>query len=86
MVQTESDERNGQFSPDGKWIAYESNSSGPSEVFMRPFAAPGEACRSPRRVEPSRWRADGQELFYIALDGTLMAVPSEPRAGRVRAG
>ena len=38
-VQTESDERNGQFSPDGRWIAYESNSSGPSEVFIQPFAA-----------------------------------------------
>ena len=82
MVQTESEERNGQFSPDGKWLAYESNSSGPSEVFMQPFAAPGkrEQVSTKGGAQP-RWRADGKELFYIALDGTLMAAPLET-AGR----
>ena len=52
VVQTESDERNGQFSPDGKWIAYESNSSGPSEVFMQPFAAAGKRVQVSTREVP----------------------------------
>ena len=88
VVQTESDDRNGQFSRDGKWIAYESNSSGPSEVFMQPFAAPGKPVQvSTKGGAQPRWRADGKELFYIALDGTLMAVPVRTvGAGRVRAG
>ena len=53
VVQTESDDRNGQFSPDAKWIAYESNSSGPFEVFMQPFPAPGKRVQSRRRVGSS---------------------------------
>src|SRR4029079_8453191 len=80
---------NGQFSPVGKWIAYESNSSGPSEVFMQPFAARGKR----EQVSTSggaqvRWQADGKELFYIALDGTLMAARVGPaaRGGSVQVG
>ena len=76
VVQTEAYERNGQFSPDGNWIAYESNSSGPSEVFLQPFAARGKREQvSTNGGSQVRWRADGKELFYVALDGTLMAVP-----------
>ena len=41
VVQTNLDERNGQFSPDGKWIAYESNKSGRSEIYVQPFPGPG---------------------------------------------
>ena len=40
-VQTDADERNGQFSPDGAWLAYESNDSGPYEVFLRRFPEGG---------------------------------------------
>jgi dipeptidyl aminopeptidase/acylaminoacyl peptidase len=76
VIQTKAQERNAQFSPDGKWIAYESDDSGRFEIYVQPFPGPG------RREQISnaggaqvRWRADGKELFYIALDRQLMAVP-----------
>ncbi len=64
------------FSPDGKWIAYQSDESGQIEVYVQPFPGPGEKVRisSSGGGEP-KWRADGRELFYLAPDGMLMAVP-----------
>ena len=76
VAQTDFDERDGQFSPDGKWVAYQSNESGRSEVVVQPFPGPGEKLQiSTNGGGQVRWRPDGKELFYIALDGRLMAVP-----------
>ena len=66
----------GQFSPNGRWVAYTSNESGRAEIYVRPFPS-GHArtqVSSHGGAQP-RWRADGRELFYVANDGTLMAVP-----------
>jgi serine/threonine-protein kinase len=69
------DERHGQFSPDGKWVAYESNESGRFEVYVRPFPGPAEgAVVSTGGGRQVRWSSDGKELFYIAPDARLMAV------------
>jgi len=76
VVQTSAEERNAQFSPDGKWVAYQSDVSGRTEVYLQPFPGPGG--RSPMSTNGGvqvRWRSDGKELFYVALDGRLMAVP-----------
>jgi hypothetical protein len=76
VVQTNFEERDGQFSPDGKWIAYGSNESGRFEIYLQPFPGPGgQAQVSTNGGAQVRWRRDGKELFYIALDGRLMAVP-----------
>jgi Tol biopolymer transport system component len=63
------------FSPDGRWVAYDSNESGERNVYVRSFAGQGR----PERISPDggtepRWRRDGKELFYRAPDGRLMAV------------
>jgi len=68
-------ERAGQFSPDGRWVAYQSNETGRYEIYIRSFPGPG----GQQQVSTSggiqaRWRSDGQELYYIAPDGKLMAV------------
>jgi eukaryotic-like serine/threonine-protein kinase len=78
IAQTGSDERDGQFSPDGKWLAFVSNESGRPEVYVQPFPGPGgrQSISSNGGGQP-RWRRDGKELFYIGLDGRLMAVPIE---------
>jgi len=78
IAQTDSDERDGQFSPDGKWLAFVSNESGRPEVYVQPFPGPGrrQSISSNGGGQP-RWRRDGKELFYIALDGRMMAVSIE---------
>ena len=70
------DELQGQFSPDGRWVAYQSNESGRFDIYVRPFPGPGGQWQvsTAGGVSP-RWRADGKELFYLAPDGNLVAVP-----------
>jgi hypothetical protein len=76
VVQTNFEERGGQFSPDGKWIAYESNESGRFEIYLQPFPGPGAKSQiSTGGGLQVRWRRDGKELFYSSPDGRLMAVP-----------
>ena len=76
FVNTSFDEALGQFSPDGRWVAYHSNESGRHEVYVQPFPGPGGKWQisTSGGIEP-RWRRDGKELFYIAPDGKLMAAP-----------
>jgi len=65
-----------QISPDGRWLAYMSDESGSWEVYVQPLQAPGEKLRlSTNGGGQPRWRKDGRELFYLAFDGTMMAVP-----------
>ena len=76
LAQTNAEERDGQFSPDGRWIAYQSNESGRFEIYVQAFPKPQERWRiSTNGGAQVRWRHDGRELFYLALDGQLMAVP-----------
>src|SRR5262249_24989623 len=83
IAQTSATESSGQFSPDGKWVAYESDESGRVEVYMQGFPHPGPKLRiSTNGGSQVRWRHDGQELFYIAPDGKLMAVPIKVGTGQ----
>jgi eukaryotic-like serine/threonine-protein kinase len=79
---TPADETFGQFSPDGKWIAYSSDESGRREVYVQgfspdrvPAAAVGKWQISTAGGDKPRWRRDGKELYYIAPDRKMMAVP-----------
>jgi dipeptidyl aminopeptidase/acylaminoacyl peptidase len=83
VVQGVADERDAQFSPDGKWIAYESNQSGRSEIYVQPF--PNGRTYGPlssRGGTQVRWRSDAKELFYIAPDSRLMSVPIQLDSSR----
>jgi Tol biopolymer transport system component len=80
LVQTPYNESQGQFSPDGRWVAYSSDESARYEVYVRSFADP------PSKFQIStigggqpRWRGDGKELYYIS-DGKMMAVPVKASA------
>jgi Tol biopolymer transport system component len=76
FLRTGAIEQQGQFSPDGKWVAYRSNESGRFEIHLAPFPGPGVKYQvSIAGGEQPRWRGDGKELFYIGSDGRLMAVP-----------
>lgn len=78
FLQTSFSVSQGQFSPDGRWVAYVSNETGKWEVYVTPFPAAGANWKvsSSGGMEP-RWRRDGKELYYMALDGKLMAVQVE---------
>ncbi|UCF35884.1 MAG: serine/threonine-protein kinase [Acidobacteriota bacterium] len=68
-------ETDGQFSSDGRWVAYVSDELGQREVYVGPFPGPGVQLRiSPSGGSMPRWSADGRELFFIAPDRTLMKV------------
>ena len=76
VVQTNATEDQGQFSPDGHWLAYTSNESGQGEIYVIPYPpVPGTKWLVSQGggVQP-RWRRDGKELFYISSDSKLMAV------------
>jgi WD40 repeat protein len=76
VAQTEFEEGQGQFSFDTRWVAYTSNETGRSEVYVRAFpdAAGKRQVSTGGGVYP-RWARDGRELFYVTLDNRLMAVP-----------
>jgi Tol biopolymer transport system component len=64
-----------QISPDGRWLAYISTESGRYEVYVERFRSRGERARvSTNGGGQPKWRGDGRELFYLTLDGALMAV------------
>jgi len=73
-----------RFSPDSRFIAYVTNETGRTEVYVRPFSAPGEATASkggPWQISEQGgigmafWQRDGRELYYLAADRGIMAVP-----------
>ena len=72
-------ESSAQFSPDGRWVAYTSNQSGRTEVYVAPFRRPGQVVTiSTDGGGSPRWRHDGRELFYIGRDNMLMAATVRP--------
>jgi hypothetical protein len=70
------------FSPDGRWVAFQTNTTGLQEVWLRPFVPPGAEAATPSGqwqvstaggIFPA-WSADSRELFYLNPEGALMAV------------
>jgi eukaryotic-like serine/threonine-protein kinase len=83
FLQTEFNDWDGHFSPDGHWVAYRSDESGRYEIYVRRFSPDSTAAASDAGAkwqvsygggsEP-RWSADGKELYYATLDWKVMAV------------
>lgn len=74
FLQTEFNEFNGQFSPDGRWIAYTSDESGENQIYVAPFPGPGGKQQiSTSGGRQPRWQGDGKGIFYLAPDNRLMA-------------
>jgi serine/threonine-protein kinase len=63
------------FSPDGRWLTYESNESGNYEVYVRPFPGPGGKWQiSTGGGNYPKWSRNGKELFYRTIDSKIMVV------------
>ena len=84
LLQTPFTEYNPEVSPDGRWLAYESNESGQFEVYVRTFpdVAAGRWQVSTGGGKQPVWARNGRELFYLRLGaaGRIMAVPIQPGA------
>ncbi len=74
FLQTRFKEELPVFSPDGRWIAYQSDESGKDEIFVRPFPGPGGKYQvSSSGGAVPRWRGDGKELFFLGFGYKIMA-------------
>jgi hypothetical protein len=79
LLQTTFNERFAVFSPDSRWIAYNSTESGRPEVYVQDLGGAGGKWQiSVNGGQLPRWRADGKELFFQGLDQTLMSVEVHP--------
>jgi len=87
FLQTQFIETFAQFSPDGRWVAYQSNESGRYEVYVAPFPGPsGRRLVSNAGGTYARWRPDGTELFYLAADNKLMVAAVNGRGSSFEVG
>jgi Tol biopolymer transport system component len=74
-LQTPFNEAHGRLSPDGKWLAYASDETGRSEIYVQSFPTPGgRVLISTSGGDQPGWRRDGKELYYLSLDRKLMSV------------
>jgi eukaryotic-like serine/threonine-protein kinase len=87
FVRREFDQLQGQFSPDGRWVAYVSNESGRHEVLVRPFTPAGATDAVESSVVSKgggaspRWGAHGKELYYLSPNGTVTSVAFDTDRG-----
>ena len=79
LVQTTFNELNGEISPDGRWMAYQSNESGQDEIYVRPFpdADSGRWQVSTGGGTRPLWARSGKELFYVGPSGAVMSASVE---------
>ena len=84
LIKNESRNINGEISPDGRWLAYQSEETGRDEIVIRPYPnvqSGGKWTISLNGGTKPLWARSGKELFYIDLEGYLMAVPVQTRSG-----
>jgi Tol biopolymer transport system component len=76
FLRTPYSESQGMISPDERWIAYTSDESGGSQIYVQPFPSGGEKVRVSANggFNPS-WRRDGKELFFMSPAGEMMSAP-----------
>ena len=76
LVDTPFTEDEVHVSPNGRWVAFNTDESGVWEVYVAAFPTftAKRQVSSGGGVQP-QWRADGRELFYLAPDGSIMSVP-----------
>jgi len=87
-LQTQFDESNGRLSPDERWMAYESDESVQSEIYIRPFpdANAGKWRVSTAGGRFPLWRSDGKGLVYLGNDRRVMSVALTFTSGSVQVG
>ncbi|MBI3447654.1 MAG: serine/threonine-protein kinase [Acidobacteria bacterium] len=77
FLESKFDEREGQFSPSGRWVAYTSDETGRTEVYVTSYSGGSVGSSGKWQVSSAggsqpRWRRDGKEIFYLTPDNKLM--------------
>lgn len=80
------DERSPALSPDGKWLAYDADDTGNSEIYVQPFSPNSNGTPDRKRISTTGgrmavWSRDGNELFFIATDGQMMSTTLKVNGG-----
>jgi len=76
VANTRSWELTAAFSPDGRWVAYDTNESGQFQIVVQPFPNPtGKWQISTDGGTAPRWARDGKEVYFVNAEGKLMAAP-----------
>ena len=87
LFETPFDEWPGQFSPDGRWVLFSSDESGREEVYVIHYPeGSGKWQVSREGGHFARWGRGGRELFYVNVEGALMAVSVDPAGSSFSAG
>jgi eukaryotic-like serine/threonine-protein kinase len=87
FMQTSFNEKAARFSPDGHWIAYDSDESGRYEIYLAPFPAGGRKWQvSNAGGSQALWSKNGMELYYLAPDNTIMSATIASASGAVKIG
>jgi Tol biopolymer transport system component len=87
VLQTEFNEGLAQFSPDSHWIAYQSDESGQTEIYVQGFPkSSGKFQVSTSGGSRARWRGDGKELFFLSPERKMMAVEAKATATMFKTG
>jgi Tol biopolymer transport system component len=87
LIQTQFSEQHAQVSPDGRWLAYSSNETGESQIFIRSFAAAtGQVGAERHQIslaggDHPRWSRDGRELYFGSPQEVMMAARPDPQGG-----
>jgi serine/threonine-protein kinase len=79
FLKSQSIDQDPAFSPDGRWLAYSSDESGTSEVYVRPFPPPASGQSPRKRISNNggrlpQWSSDGRNLLYAGSGREIMAV------------
>jgi serine/threonine protein kinase len=91
LLESPFNEGGGRFSPDGKWLAYNSNETGVSQVYVRAFPPPASGSNQKWQISQNggqevRWRGDGRELYWVTPDGKIWAADIQMGPGRLQSG
>jgi serine/threonine protein kinase/Tol biopolymer transport system component len=87
LIQTQFSEQQAQVSPDGRWLAYTSDETGESQIYLRSFtAATGQVGAERHQVSLAggvhpRWSRDGRELYFVSPRPAMMVARPDPQAG-----
>jgi serine/threonine protein kinase len=91
ILESQFNEGGGRFSPDGKWLAYNSNETGMIQIFVRAFSPSTSGPSQRWQISQSgglsmRWRGDGRELYWVTADGKMWAADIQPARGGLQSG